>query len=356
MNNKKKISDYDNKMEWLKQSKTFSKYFKSKNILKNLSIIEEYVNTFEKYPTIKQRRYLELLLDFCTLYENNILDKIEEYKAETSQRKKVFIRYGKIGEEEYDKKLKNRKKNVPNTWTMITYWTNKGFSEDEAKIQIKNFYKKTSEKGQNTRKKNNGYKDTNPLTKSYWLKKGYTDEESEKMKNLCIKKIENSLARYVKDYGDILGPSLFKKTSEKRKNTLLSKYGSFCTTSHVSKESLKILVKLYKKLRKSGICKTDIVWGISNNKEFVMTDENTKSSYFYDFVIKSKKIIVEYNNIFWHPREDLDWRGIVNYQTAYDRDIRKANLAKSRGYEIFYIWSDDIIEDKINSIFTKITR
>ena len=110
MNNKKKISDYDNKMEWLKQSKTFSKYFKSKNILKNLSIIEEYVNTFEKYPTIKQRRYLELLLDFCTLYENNILDKIEEYKAETSQRKKVFIRYGKIGEEEYDKKLKNRKK------------------------------------------------------------------------------------------------------------------------------------------------------------------------------------------------------------------------------------------------------
>lgn len=355
MPNPKKLSEYDNKIEWLKNSKTYSKYFNSQNIFKNLSIIENYVNTFVKYPTIKQQRYLELLLDFCILHEDNILSKIEEYKNETSQRKKVFMRYGKTGEEEYDKKLKSRQKNNPNTWTMISYWTNKGFSVEESKQKIKDMYKNTSKKGQLTRK-NNNYKDTNRLTKGYWLKRGYTNEESELMKMKCIKKIENSLQRYTNDYGEILGPILLKKSSEKRKNTILNKYGSFYTNSNVSKESLKVLIKLYKKLRKCGFSKDDIIWGISNNKEFVMTDLETKTSYFYDFVIKSKKIIVEYNNIFWHPREDIRWNGFINYEEALNKDIRKHKLATSRGYEVYYIWNDDNIDSKINLIFEETLR
>ena len=350
MNISKKLSDYDNKIEWLKNSNAYSKYFNSDNIFKHIEIIEDYINTFKKYPTIKQRRYLKLLLDFCILYEDDIISKIEEYKNETSQRKKVIMRYGKTGEEEYNKKLKNRQKCTPNTWTMVSYWTSKGFSVEEANQKIQDMYKKTSIKGQLTRKSNN-YKDISPLTKGYWLKRGYTNEKSELLKTQCIKKIENSLHRYINDYGEDLGPILFKDASEKRKTTILNKYGSFYVNSNVSKESLKVLVKLYKKLRKYGFSKDDIVWGISDNKEFVMTDLETKSSYFYDFVVKSKKTIVEYNNIFWHPRIDIEWTGIINYEEALNRDIQKNKLATSRGYQIFYIWNDDNIMSKINSIF-----
>lgn len=350
MNNFKKLSDYDNKIEWLKDCNTYSKYFNSDNILKNMSIIEDYINTFTRYPTTKQRRYLELLLDFCLLYDEDILSKIKEYKNETSQRKKVFMRYGKVGEEEYNMKLKNRTKNTPNTWTMVSYWTSKGFSEKEAKQKIKDMYKETSKKGQLTRRGKN-YKDINPLTIGYWLNRGYSNDESELMKIKSIKKIENSLQRYINDYGEDLGASLFKEASEKRKNTILNKYGSFYVNSNISKESLKVLVKLYKKLRKVGFSKDDMVWGISNKKEFVMTDLETKTSYFYDFVIKSKKIIVEYNNTFWHPRKDIKWDGIINYEKAFDRDIQKNKLAISRGYRVFYIWNDDNIISKINSIF-----
>jgi len=79
-------------------------------------------------------------------------------------------------------------------------------------------------------------------------------------------------------------------------------------------------------------------------------------SYFYDFVVKSKKIIVEYNNTFWHPREDLEWKGITSYEESLNRDIQKNNLAISRGYKVFYIWNDDNIENKIESIFEEITK
>lgn len=356
MTNSKKITDYVNKIDWIKSSKRYSIYLTYDNVQKNLSIIQDYINTFEKYPTSKQQRHLELLFDFCILYDNDVLSKIEEYKNEKSQRKKVFLRYGNSGLDEYDEKLKNRQKNTPNTWTMVSYWVNKGFTVEESKIKIKNAFKKASKKGQETRRKNGNYKDTNPLTKGYWLKLGYTDKEAELLKTKSIKRIENSLERYINDYGEILGPTIFKQNSLKRKNTILNRYGSFYTNSYVSKESLKVLVKLYKKLRKSGFSKADIVWGISNNKEFVLTDFNRECSYFYDFVVKSKKIIVEYNNTFWHPREDLEWKGITSYEESLNRDIQKNNLAISRGYKVFYIWNDDNIENKIESIFEEITK
>ena len=105
---------------------------------------------------------------------------------------------------------------------------------------------------------------------------------------------------------------------------------------------------LYKKIRKNGVQKTDIVWGISGSKEFVLTDFDNDRSYFYNFVIKSKKIIVEYNNLFWHPRKREEWRGIGDYDKILQYQEIKEKLAISRGYVVYYVWNDDNLIEKIN--------
>jgi len=97
-----------------------------------------------------------------------------------------------------------------------------------------------------------------------------------------------------------------------------------------------------------GVQKTDIVWGISGNKEFVLTDFDNDRSYFYDFVIKSRKIIVEYNNLFWHPRKREEWKGMGDYDDILQYQELKEKLAISRGYAVYYVWNDDNLIEKIN--------
>jgi very-short-patch-repair endonuclease len=183
---------------------------------------------------------------------------------------------------------------------------------------------------------------------------GYTSSEAELLRQPFLYKCKNTLSRYIETHGESLGTKIFNDAKQSRKEKIISKYGSLVTTSHTSKESLKVLVKFYKKIRKNGILKSDIVWGISKNKEFVLTDFETNKSYFYDFVIKSKKIIIEYNNSFWHPREDREWKGILDYDELLQKDKIKKELAFQRGYKVYYIWEDDNIEDKINELFLEI--
>ena len=95
--------------------------------------------------------------------------------------------------------------------------------------------------------------------------------EIEKLRKPYLDKCSNTLSRYINKYGEEEGKKIFHNGVNKRIETLLERYGTKTITTYVSKESLRFLIKLYKKIRKSGVQKTDIVWGISGNKEFVLT-------------------------------------------------------------------------------------
>jgi hypothetical protein len=290
-----------------------------------------------------QKRYLELLCDICSLYEEGIQDKITQYKNETKTKIKVKIRYGEEGLQKFITKLKNKPKGEPDSWTMISYWTKRGYSEEDAIIMRNNKRKIASKNGVKTRRQNNNYKGESRLSTEYWTTRGYSLEDAEKLRAPYLYKIKNSPSRYIETYGNELGLKIFNDAIQRRKNKIIAKYGSLVVTGHTSKESLKVLIKLYKSIRKRGISKNDIVWGISNNKEFILTD-----------VVKSKKIIIEYNNSFWHPRADKEWKGILNYDELLKRDKDKEELAITRGYTVHYIWDDDNIEAKINELTLEI--
>jgi hypothetical protein len=342
----KKYSNYENKLDWLKRNKKFSHYFNYNFFNQNTSYIKKYLDSINESPNSSKIRTIGLLCDLSLLYTDEIEKKYMEYKNEKSVKKKIEIRYGEDQLHIYEDKLKNRPKPVVKSNLTIGYWLEKGFTESQSKENISKIQSSNSKK---KHKKTLNYKIQNPICKEYWKNIGFVDDdEIEELRKPYLDKCSNTLSRYVNKYGEEEGKKIFYGGTDKRIKTLLDRYGTKTVTTYVSKESLRFLIKLYKKIRKNGVQKTDIVWGISGSKEFVLTDFDNDRSYFYDFVIKSKKIIVEYNNLFWHPRKREEWRGIGDYDKILEYQEIKEKLAISRGYGVYYVWNDDNLIEKIN--------
>ena len=118
-----------------------------------------------------------------------------------------------------------------------------------------------------------------------------------------------------------------------------------------SKESLTIFNPLIDKLIELNIKHNDIYIGTDNKDEYFIRD-GTKI-FFYDFTIRSKKIIIEYNGVLFHPKnENSNWVNPLNKnittKEAYNKQQYKINLAKNKGFSILEIWSDDDKEFNIN--------
>jgi very-short-patch-repair endonuclease len=72
-------------------------------------------------------------------------------------------------------------------------------------------------------------------------------------------------------------------------------------------------------------------------------NKTTNKNYAFDFVIKSKKIIIEYNDLFWHARHKDEWKNpMVTYEESHERDANKKDIASKLGFDIIYVWSDNL--------------
>jgi len=118
-----------------------------------------------------------------------------------------------------------------------------------------------------------------------------------------------------------------------------------------SKESLIVFKPVIEWCVENGIEYDDIFIGIDEKSEFFIKSDNI---YFYDFTIRSKKIIIEYNGVSFHAKpsqlESNDWFNTFTKENAYD-NIEKSKIkyqvAKDKGFEIFEIWSDVSYLDNI---------
>jgi len=115
--------------------------------------------------------------------------------------------------------------------------------------------------------------------------------------------------------------------------------------SQASKESLSVFLPLMDFLSKNEIHIDDIYIGYNGSNEYFIRDGN--KIFFYDFTIKSKKIIIEFNGIMFHPKnEKSEWYNpldrTITTKEAYDRQKYKLDLAKKEGFSVLEIWSDEI--------------
>jgi very-short-patch-repair endonuclease len=96
----------------------------------------------------------------------------------------------------------------------------------------------------------------------------------------------------------------------------------------------------------------DIYIGVGTRKEYFLKSE-VNNIFFYDFTIKSKKIIIEFNGVAFHAKPEFleknEWFNPFTKENAHD-NIEKSKIkyqvAKDKGFEVLEIWSDiDIIDN-----------
>lgn len=141
-------------------------------------------------------------------------------------------------------------------------------------------------------------------------------------------------------------PNLFKDNWHKTHKKYLEKIG-YDPRLHLfgkaSKESLIIFNPLISWCLNNKISYDDIYIGIEEKKEYFISDD--MNIFFYDFTIKSKKIIIEFNGVLFHAKEDSkNWSNPFTNESASD-NIQKTKIKKDvairNGFKIIEIWSDE---------------
>ncbi len=317
---------------------------------------------FNLYP-LTQSKFQNRLKLLHNLFETNSnVDKLvfknlvkEYHNINTLRPRQLDIRYGEGSGTTFSNLLKDKAK-TKISFGKIEFWLNKGLTLEEAEKQKKEHYAELSKKGtaaslvalsedlDKKRKKYQNVSETKQKRRAldYWIQKGYSIEEATKQ----IKKYvppSHTLESFIERHGEKVGKEKHQKCYKKQRDTKIEKYGSIVLNGYVSKASIKYFKPLYKALRKNGISKEDIIWGIGNKREFTTFDKETNKNYAFDFVIKSKKIIIEYNDPFWHARNKEEWKNpMVKYEDSRERDKNKKCVASKIGFDIIYVWSDNL--------------
>lgn len=269
-----------------------------------------------------------------------------------------ILKYGEIeGVIKYKEYNISRSKGFKNT---NAYWKDRGFTAPEIKKLIASNQNKTSL--------------TAFVTRYGEAEGGRRYIENNKLQSFAI-----SLAGFVLRYGEEVGEAKFLqycKDSAVTLNNLIKKYGAeegnirwslilqnkaeyHANRSKfgISRASLRVLVRLYKKLRKSGSRRQDIMWGVSKSHEWFLRYDT--GIYFYDFCIPRAKIIVEYNGSHVHPDPRLPndkqntWIHAFSgecFEERRNKDLHKERVALDAGFVVFYIWDTDSAETIENTM------
>lgn len=225
------------------------------------------------------------------------------------------------------------------------YWIKRGFTDEESSKKIEEIRKNIVQKSSKTIKNNpEKYASKYPTKIEYYLSRGYSEEEGRKI----IKEIQNrfSLSKCIEKYG-IEGQKIWKDRQEKWQNSL-SKNGNIKGGySKISQILFTEILKYYK------VNELDNIFFWTKNKEYLLTDG--KSIFLYDFTDIKRKKIIEYNGDQYHanPSIYLESDSPHPYNkgkgyTAKDiwtKDKHKIEIAKFNGFSVLTIWDSEYRKD-----------
>jgi hypothetical protein len=190
-----------------------------------------------------------------------------------------------------------------------------------------------------------------PTTKEYYLNKGYSNEDSEKM--LSNRQITFSKDICVKKYGEEDGLRIWIDRQERWQKSLLDNGNVKCGYSKISQDLFNEIIKYY------IIEDIPYVYYAIKNKEYYISRKNF-GFFSYDFTDINKMKIIEYNGDQYHANPDIfepsDYPHPYykeNGPTANDiweRDKLKIDLAKSEGFDVLVIWDSEYRKDKNKTI------
>jgi G:T-mismatch repair DNA endonuclease (very short patch repair protein) len=331
---KLKIQEYKNK-----KSTTLDNFIKKYGEIKGVEKYKEYVdkskNTISNFKKRYGEQWEEKWINYTnkdssskswalkkangdtTLAENIFKEKI---KKTTITLEFLIKKHGDV-----DGKLIWNEINSRKDASSINYYISKYSNYDDA---IKLY------------KENNKKKDCGSLD---FFIKSYGEEGLKKYEEKCKSSDNKSLDYFLKKFDNFdEAYSNYLEMQKKLKIKFLK----------ASKASLSFFEPLYRYLIDNNIFnEKDIFLGINGiNEYFIKTKTNI---YFYDFAIKSKKIIIEYNGKAWHPNwEKYDIEDCIKNFTNKNIDVKKAiekdknkiNTAIENGFNVLILWEEDSYE------------
>jgi hypothetical protein len=273
----------------------------------------------------------------------------EDYKKSQKRDKEYFkVKYNDKCDEKYNEYIDKIKKSN----SLERYINQYGYDEGNS------IFKTISDK-----------KDS--MSFNYLLSKNNNNYEKTKFEyDRRLKSVSINLDGFINRYGKIEGLKKYDENIIKRKETSRKYFD--CLTPEQRKEKYaitpekigykryeewleKITVPLTRASKESELLFRDVISkldyndndiyiGIDDKKEYFIKDD--KKIFFYDFTIKSLKIIIEYNGIAWHPKlESMNYFKPIGTKLSaielYNKQQYKINLAEQKGFKVLEVWSND---------------
>lgn len=303
-----------------------------------IKIYEEYINHLKNLK-IRIKKISPVNKEYWMnkgFSEDDAFLKIKEHQIHASSKSKGSTGYTKLFYKEKglsDEEI-SKKFKTPST---IEFWLDKGYSHKDAKQKISEFQKNRSNKREYLRSKNpEKYQSNNPNQKLYWIYKGFSEEESiEKVKK---RQHTFSLQKCIEKYGEVEGKKLFNERQKKWTKSLFENFEKYGDGRSLQSQWA-----------------SDIIDRICNElninrpkKEKWISSKNGDLRFSYDFTFNKK--IIEFNGDYWHANpkfydKDFILKGNITAENRWKIDEEKIKLAESRGYEVLVIWESDFIEN-----------
>jgi hypothetical protein len=251
--------------------------------------------------------------------------------------------------------------------TKIEYWIRKtnGNVEEAEKQLYERQHTLTKEKMGEKEYEEYVKKRSYLSSKEYYVDT-YGEEYWEDVKKRSGVTMENMISKYGKEQGTKKYKE-WKKNVALTKENLIKKYGKVEGMERYNKKRLDWSETMMKKRKKGEINNTvssvskqqiQLVEMIKDNgiplyyyneNELVISDTDNGYYCLYDITYNNK--IIEYNGDYWHCNPNIFESNEKNPSTnmrakeVWDKDKRKAELARREGYDIMYVWESEFLED-----------
>jgi G:T-mismatch repair DNA endonuclease (very short patch repair protein)/uncharacterized C2H2 Zn-finger protein len=233
----------------------------------------------------------------------------------------------------------------------IEFWLKKGYSQEDAEKQVKIVFDDIHSKTWEKRRSNPElYQNVNTTQVDYWKNKGFNEKEA--LNKISERQKTFSLEKCIEKYGEIDGRQEWVDRQESWSNKMIrtmKECGNYKRDFSISEslfiKSLISILNLKEEEHYSCL-----------NKQFFFFEKNSKNYYTYDFLLKNKNKIIEYNGDYWHcnPKyytsEFLNKRKQMTAHQIWEYDKLKIDLIKQEGYEVLVIWESDYKKDKETTI------
>lgn len=232
------------------------------------------------------------------------------------------------------------------------FWLKRGYTYNDAIKHVSELQTKCAQKFIEIYKKDpQKYKHLFNTTKEYWIAKGYTEDEAKQLQSERQRTFSKDIC--IKKYGEKAGLIVFNNRQKKWQQTIHNRYkdgivlSSFKTYSDISQDLFNKILKFYNENNK------DYVFYETKNKEYFLLREN-KSYYFYDFTDLNQRKMIEFNGDVFHANPNIfnetdtphPYYKNLTSKDIWEKDQQKINFAIKHNFDVLIVWEKDYRENQ----------